>query len=159
MAKQLGPNCRTGTRIDLTCYCLNGSYYARKKSTLSRQRVRKSPAFRQTMISARALGHAARIASRLYKLLPPHKRLFPFFRRLTGHAYRLIKKKDRAHNEIFFHLRKKYIPTPQPTLVHTLHSTCSPHLSHIWYTNTHNTCTTKILFPPNATIIQQKILI
>lgn len=48
---------------------MDGKYYVRAKSSLTRKRGRKDPAFKKTMHNAAILANASKIASALYKEL------------------------------------------------------------------------------------------
>jgi hypothetical protein len=91
MAKQKGPRFITGTINGLTYYKLNGRYYVRKKSSLSRKRVKRSPAFRRTMEYAELLGQASKLASAVYRMLPRQKQQVERYRALIGQAMQLLK--------------------------------------------------------------------
>jgi hypothetical protein len=91
MAKQKGPKFITGTIGGLTYYKLEGTYYVRKKSTLSRKRVKRSPAFQRTMEYAGLLGQASKLASVAYRMLPREKQKVERYRGMTGKAMQLLK--------------------------------------------------------------------
>jgi hypothetical protein len=96
MAKQLGPFFITGT-IDQVCfYRMDGSYYARVKSSLDGKRVKKDPAFRQTMRYAELMGKASSIASIVYRALPEKQKIKGLFRKLVAQAIRLLKENKTA---------------------------------------------------------------
>src|SRR5690242_525363 len=90
MARQTGVPI-TGTIGNVTFYKRNGKYFARKKSSLTRKRVRKSKAFRKTMMYAGWLVRASKIASRIYRKIPPRKRSINLYRKITGEAMLLIR--------------------------------------------------------------------
>jgi len=71
---------------------MNGKYYARRKSTLSRKRVRRDPAFARTRRNAALLGQASRIAAGVYRLLPRVQKKLDLYRAMTGQAMELLKK-------------------------------------------------------------------
>ncbi len=91
MPKQKGPKFISGTINGLTYYKLNGRYYVRKKSSLSRKRVRRSPAFKRTMEYAGLLGQASQLASAVYRMLPRQQQKVERYRALTGKAMQLLK--------------------------------------------------------------------
>ena len=91
MAKQKGPQFITGTIGGLTYYKLHGKYYVRKKSSLSRKRVKRSPAFRRTMEYAELLGQASKLAAALYRMLPRQQQQVERYREFTGRAMQLLK--------------------------------------------------------------------
>ena len=90
MAKQVGPIFLECTWDDLTFYRMDGKYYARKKSRLTRERVLKHPAFERTRVYARLLACASKIASSIYKDIPLHWRQFWMFRAFTGEALTML---------------------------------------------------------------------
>ncbi|TAN15269.1 MAG: hypothetical protein EPN37_09945 [Chitinophagaceae bacterium] len=69
MPKQCGPIRITGTIDNVCFYKMDGVYYARMKSSLTRKRVLKNAAFRLTRAHAATLGEASKIASRVYRLI------------------------------------------------------------------------------------------
>src|SRR6185369_13419082 len=72
-------------------YFLNGELCIRSASTLSADRVKKSPEFKNTMINASLMSKASRISSMIYKTLPGKKRKHERYRRLTGLAMKYLK--------------------------------------------------------------------
>jgi hypothetical protein len=91
MAKQKGSLLITGTHNGLCYYKLNGRYYVRRKSSLSRKRVKSSPAFKRTMEYAGLLGKAAAIASAIYHTLPREIKKRELYRAITGNVMSLLK--------------------------------------------------------------------
>jgi len=92
MAKQVGPfYISGGTVSDLTFYKMDGQYYVRQKSSLSRKRVLKDPKFKKTMENAGVLAKASRIASKLYRLLDKQTRNRSVYNKLTGMAMGMLK--------------------------------------------------------------------
>ncbi|WP_410966294.1 hypothetical protein, partial [Salmonella sp. SAL4449] len=67
MAKQAGDIKITGTIEDITFYRMVGRYYARMKSSLTGQRVKKDTAFAGTMRSAARLALGSQLASKTYR--------------------------------------------------------------------------------------------
>jgi hypothetical protein len=63
---------------------MEGKYYARRKSKLSREKVLTHKAFRLTRFYANLLATASKIASSIYSDLPIHWRQFWMFRSFTG---------------------------------------------------------------------------
>ncbi|NII28364.1 hypothetical protein HB364_24995 [Pseudoflavitalea sp. X16] len=90
MAKQVGPIFLECTWDDLTFYKMDGKYYARKKSRLTREKVLKHPRFAKTRHYATLLACASKIASSIYKDLPLHWRQFWMFRGFTGEALTML---------------------------------------------------------------------
>lgn len=91
MAIQAGAIYITGCFENTCFYCMNGKYYARMKSSLEGTRVKKDPAFRETMRYAALLAKASKIASGLYRLLPNEEREKGLYRELVGQVMRLLK--------------------------------------------------------------------
>jgi hypothetical protein len=91
VAKQVGPIFFTGSVSDLCFYKLEGKYYVREKSSLSRKHVLKDPAFKKTMESAGLLGRASVIASKLYQSMDKKKRSRRLYQMLTGKVIILLK--------------------------------------------------------------------
>jgi hypothetical protein len=74
MARQAGPNFIVGTIDDLVFYKMNGKYYVRKKSSLSKKRVKKDPVFVNTRRNAAAFGEASKKASSFYRTIDWQKK-------------------------------------------------------------------------------------
>ena len=77
-----------GTYEGLTFYLLHGKLCVRRKSTLSRQRVKFSPRFKRTRQSADELGRASKMASRVYRELTREQKqmVYALFKKMTGVA-------------------------------------------------------------------------
>jgi hypothetical protein len=86
MARQAGNHFIEGTLDDLTFYKMDGVYYVRMKSSLTRKKVLKSPRFALTRMHAGQLGEASRIASVIYKGIPREERNIRLFRSIVGKA-------------------------------------------------------------------------
>lgn len=91
MAKQVGPVFLTGTVGNVTYYKMDGQYYARSKSSLSRKRVKRSRSFKRTMEYADWLAQASKIAASIYRLFPRKTRQHDDYRAITGQAMQLLK--------------------------------------------------------------------
>ncbi|MFT3825454.1 MAG: hypothetical protein QM731_16165 [Chitinophagaceae bacterium] len=91
MARQTGVIKRERTIGLLVFYKLGNGYYVRVRSSLSGERVKKSREFINTMTWARRMGIASRLASIIYRQLPPAWKLHDLYRKLTGHAMQLLK--------------------------------------------------------------------
>jgi hypothetical protein len=91
MAKQSGPVYITGTAAGICYYKMDGRYYARRKSTLSRKRVKRDPAFALTRKYAKLLGEASGIAAGVYRLLPRAQKKLALYRAMTGQAMAMLK--------------------------------------------------------------------
>lgn len=102
MAKQAGNIIVTGTIDHLCFYQMDGRFYVRIKSSLSGKRVKTDPAFAGTMRYASLLATAAKIASGLYRALPPEKKAMGVYRVLTGKAMRLLKEGHKPDQVVAF---------------------------------------------------------
>ncbi len=91
MAKQKGPVFFTGCSGGITFYEMDGRFYQRRKSSLSRRRVKRDPAFANTMRCAKQLGQASKLAAEAYRTLPKKERQHELYRKLTGQAIQLLK--------------------------------------------------------------------
>lgn len=91
MAKQVGQLLIEGCIDNVCFYKLEGSYYARMKSSLSGKRVKKDPAFAGTMKSANLLGRASSLVSPVFQRLSKTERDRDLFRQLTGFVKGLLK--------------------------------------------------------------------
>lgn len=92
MAKQSGPVYITGTVAGICYYRLDGKYYTRRKSSLSRKRVKRDPRFARTRKYAELLGQASRVAAGVYRLLPRNKKRLALYRAMTGQAMTMLKR-------------------------------------------------------------------
>lgn len=101
MAKQIAGLCRLeGTFDQITFYKMEGQYYARKKSSLTSERVKTSDQFRLTMACANLLVRASKIGSAIYKALPPGWRQFWMYRAFTGEAFTLLDKNPYTDQQV-----------------------------------------------------------
>ena len=90
MAKQCGPIFLECTWDNLTFYKMEGKYYVRKKSRLTREKVLTHKAFWRTRLYANMLANASKIASSIYSDLPVEWRQFWMFRSFTGEAFSML---------------------------------------------------------------------
>jgi hypothetical protein len=90
MARQAGTIFIEGTLDDLTFYKMDGKYYVRMKSTLSRKKVLNSPRFARTRMHAGQLAEASKIASVVYRQIPKEERSIKLFRTIVGKAKLLL---------------------------------------------------------------------
>lgn len=107
MSKQCGPVYITGTVKGICYYRMNGKYYARRKSSLSRKRVKKDRVFALTRKYAELLGEASSVAAVVYRLLPKGQKKLSLYRAMTGQAMRMLKQgaseaevKERLEQEV-----------------------------------------------------------
>lgn len=91
MAKQTGLLTITGSIGEICFYRIADQYYARQKSSLDGKRVRRDPAFRETMRYAGLMARASVTASAFYRMLPVEKRKRRHFQLITGKVLQLLK--------------------------------------------------------------------
>ena len=91
MAKQVGPFKLQGCYDNVCFYKMEEQYYARTKSSLDGKRVRRDPAFKETMRYAGLLGRASKLAAMVYRVLPQEKKEPGLYKKLTGQAMRMLK--------------------------------------------------------------------
>jgi len=89
---------------NLTFYKMNGQYFVRSKSSLTRKRVKRAACFKKTREFAAKLGRASSIASSVYKQLPEGWKLHSLYRKLTGVGFQLLKIEDHSDEEVIAHL-------------------------------------------------------
>jgi hypothetical protein len=106
MAKQAGSIKIVGLIGPLCFYRSGDKYYVRRASSLTRKRVKYDPLFHRTMMNARLLGRASKIASVVYKDLPKNFRQYWMYRAFTGEAMQLLKagKTDDEARETLWHV-------------------------------------------------------
>ena len=112
MPKQCGPLFITGTIDDVCFYKMQGEYYARMKSSLTRKRVLKDPKFQLTRVHAALLGEASKIASRVYRLVTGERKKHTLYREITGKAIYLLR--EGKDTETIFQLLSEQYPEPEP---------------------------------------------
>ena len=108
MAKQCGPLFFECTWDDLTFYKMEGKYYVRKKSRLTREKVLTHPAFARTRFYADRLVTASKIASSIYSDLPLHWRQFWMYRDFTGEALTMLNN-DATPQQAYDYLWQTYV--------------------------------------------------
>lgn len=108
MAQQLGPVFLERTWDDLTFYKMDGKYYCRIKSRLTRKRVKESKEFALTMVYANLLASASKVASSIYSDLPKNWRQFWMYRSFTGEAMKMMEGGETAQ-AAYDHLWKTYV--------------------------------------------------
>jgi len=91
MAKQIGFIKITGCYQHISFYRLYENYYARRKSSLSRSRVKNDLAFRKTREYASWMGTASKIGSAVYRTFCREKRDRKIYQALTGNALQMLK--------------------------------------------------------------------
>lgn len=91
MAKQCGKFKITGTVQGVNFYKREGEYYVRTKSSLTRQRMMKDPAFSRTREYATLLGEASKIASAVYRQITGERKRHSLYREMTGKAMRMLR--------------------------------------------------------------------
>jgi hypothetical protein len=120
MPKQAGPIKIVGTIGILCFYRSDDEYYVRRASSLTRKRVKYDPRFHRTMMNARLLGRASKIASVVYKDLPKNFRQYWMYRAFTGEAMQLLKagKTDDEARETLWHVYASvhHMPVEMPAI-------------------------------------------
>ncbi len=91
MARQIGEIKITGTVDGITFYKMYGEYFARLKSSLSRERVLRDPAFRGSRRSSDRLAGGSQLASRVYQALEKEKRVYGQFCEMKSMAMLALK--------------------------------------------------------------------
>ena len=91
MAKQAGDIRITGTLDDLTFYKMDGKYYVRLKSSLTRKRFMKDKAFERSRKSAERFALGNQLASKLYRMIEKEKQVYKLFCFLKRKAILLLK--------------------------------------------------------------------
>jgi hypothetical protein len=107
MAKQCGPVFLECTWDDLTFYKMQGRYFVRMKSRLTREKVLTHAAFEKTRFYADRLVTASKIASSIYSDLPLNWRQFWMFRDFTSIAMTMLNN-DSTPQEAYDYLWKTY---------------------------------------------------
>lgn len=109
---------------NLTFYMMDGKNYVRKKSSLSRKKVKTSAAFAPTRQYAGLMAMASRIGSQLYQSLPIRWRQAWMYRTFTGEALKLLKT-GQSIEEVHAALHKLYVaPIPNRPVVTAPRVTC-----------------------------------
>lgn len=98
----------SGTIGPICYYQMYGITYVRAKSTLERKRVLKSKEFEKTRKYASNFAIAAKLASPIYKSLPPEHRARWIYRTIAGEAASLLYK-GKTEKEVNEILLGKYI--------------------------------------------------
>jgi len=90
MAKQIGFVKVRGTIGGITFYKLNGGYYARRKTSLCKERVLRDAAFAGSRRSSALFGTASKLAKIVYRRMPIKKKGHGMIGKLTANANRLL---------------------------------------------------------------------
>lgn len=93
MVTQIGTLRIRGTINQICFYCIDGMYYARKKSSLTAERVQHDRAFAETMRYAKRMSDLSKYASVIYKqTVPKHEQSRERFREVVGMGMRELGK-------------------------------------------------------------------
>ena len=84
------PPKKYGTYCGLCVYEMHGKTRVRKASSLTGERVKEEPAFKNTMAWAGRLANASRLAGAVYDMLSPCRKRFYLYRKFTGIAMKLL---------------------------------------------------------------------
>jgi len=105
MAKQIGDKKLTGTIDNVTFYKMEGEYYVRMKSSLTRKRFFKDAAFEGSRSSSKRLAAGSKLASAVYRTIPQKKREYSMFCELKSLAIKLMKE-GQSDEEVMVRLNK-----------------------------------------------------
>ena len=109
MAKQAGLFLITGTIDNLTFYEMNGKHYVKRKTEVSRKRIRTNPQYSNTMRNANWFGQAVKLAREVYYQLPRNERdQYKTWYPMRNRAQELVRK-ELAPDEIIRLLREEYL--------------------------------------------------
>lgn len=92
MAKQTGPVFIEGTLGGITFYNRQGTWVARKKTSLNKKRVSTDPAFEASRRASAGFGVAAKLAKIIYWQLPVKKRGRGVIGKITGLVNGMLQK-------------------------------------------------------------------
>ena len=84
------PPKKYGTYCGLCVYEMHGKPRVRTASSLTSDRVKEEPAFKNTRAWAGRLAHASRLAGAVYDMLSPCRKQFYLYRKFTGIAMKLL---------------------------------------------------------------------
>lgn len=117
MARQAGPFVFNGTVGDATGYKMNGQYYLKTKSLISRRRIKEHPQFSNTRRNAKWFGEAVKLARQVYHELDRCDRdqrtvWYP----MRNRAQELVRE-GRPAEEIVCLLRKEFAEVGQTSKV------------------------------------------
>jgi hypothetical protein len=101
----------SGTIGDICFYMWEGQLFARKKSSLTKDRVLKDIEFAGLRKHAGDMGRASKIASEIYRQLPADIKGRWIFRAIAGHAASLLYK-GKSEEQVKNALYRKYIELP-----------------------------------------------
>ena len=106
MARQTGEIIIEGTIDDITFYRMEGKGYARSKSCLKGERVKRDPRFKRTMQSAHRFGKGNQLASKVYRSLPRAEQVYGLFQELKHIAILALKEgKEEAEVIVLLQMR------------------------------------------------------
>ena len=112
MGRLLTPPLRYGTAHGICVYHMQGGDFLRTASSLTAERVKTAPEFKNTMAWAELLKAASRLGAAVYSMLAPYRRKHRLYKKLTGMAMRLLKE-GKTEGEtvvelmLFIQLKKK----------------------------------------------------
>jgi len=109
MARQSGHIKLEGTIGGLCFYRLEGAYYVRRKSSLSRKRVLKDPCFARSRAAAERFGTAVKLAAQVYRRLRPEDKGHGVIGRVTAAANGLLCA-GHEREAVLLLLEKQYLP-------------------------------------------------
>jgi hypothetical protein len=112
MATQTGTILFEGTIGNITGYRVNGKYYLKTKSSLSRKKILSNNCFSNTRRNAKWFGEAQTIAKQIYHELSPGKRdQYKVWYPLRNKA-QLMVRKELPREKIIRQLRSEFVTPP-----------------------------------------------
>src|SRR2546423_2376987 len=108
MARQEMGGCITGTIGNLTFYKMDGKYYVRAKSTITKRKIKRNPAFKRFLENSQEFGKASKMASRMYHtLIPKENRYSGLFGKVCAEVNRMLKA-GKSKEEIEMTVRERF---------------------------------------------------
>jgi hypothetical protein len=107
MARQTGPIYLSGTVGGVTFYRMGNGYFARRKTSMNKERFYSDKAFGRSRAAASVFGGASKIASQVNGMLPREKQGHGVIGRLSGAANRLLHE-GKGREEVLKILLKEY---------------------------------------------------
>src|SRR2546423_9247136 len=92
MARQAMGGLITGTIGNLTFYEMGGKFYVRAKSTMTKKKMKRNPAFKRLWEHMEVFGNASSMASKMYyRLIPKEKRYNGLFGKVCTEVCKMLK--------------------------------------------------------------------
>lgn len=110
MARQAGHIKIEGTIGGLCFYRMDGVYYVRQKSSLTRKRVLKDPKFARSRVAAGRFGVAVKVVSSVYHRLPAEAKGHGVIGKMTAVANKLLCD-GYSREETLLRMERDYLPS------------------------------------------------